>query len=105
MLMQRCSRRSYPCPLSSSFRLRVVGTLLGFLPRSQGFQGSTPSFRRKNEPDLLELAVFQLDADRLLWIALELPGHLVVTARQLAEGDRRLALELAVHLHSDPRRL
>src|SRR5438093_13741088 len=105
MRIRRRSRRSYPCPLVFLLLLRVVRTLLGSLPRSQGLRGSTHSFRRKREPDLPELAVFQLDADRLLRIALELRGHLVVTARQLAESERRLALELAVHLHPDSRRL
>src|SRR6266542_1649159 len=105
MRIRRCSRRSYPCPLVFLLLLLVVRTLLGFLSGSQGFQGSTSSFRSKREPDLPELAVLQLDADRLLRIAVELPGHLVVTARQLAESEWRLALELAVHLHGDSGRL
>src|SRR5436190_12561354 len=105
MPIRRCSRRSYPCPLVFLLPPSGRGHFIGFSATQSRIPGSPFSFRREREPALLELAVLQVDADRLLRIALELSGHLVVTARQLAESERRLALELAVHPHRHSRRL
>src|SRR5437762_1400852 len=103
--IERCSRRSYPCPFIFLLLPSGRAHFKGFSASQSRIPGVSARPGAETESHLLELSVLDVDAERLSLESLELSRHLVVAVGKLAQGQRRAALELTVDLHRHTRRL